>query len=109
MSQIKIQILVTNECRACVKVLQIINQMRDTMPGLGVEIFNLDERSAIPNELSAVIVPATYVNGRLFAYGEFEPSVLIDFLQRSRRIEPQTTTRTSRNPAGAAKKIISNR
>lgn len=60
------------------------------MPGLGVEIFNLDERSVIPDELSAVIVPATYVNGRLFAYGEFEPRALIIFLQRFMRIEPQT-------------------
>jgi hypothetical protein len=89
MPQINIQVLVSNECRACVKVLQIIHQMRDTMPGLGVEIFNLDEQSVIPNELSAVIVPATYVNKRLFAYGELEPSALIIFLQRFMRIEPQ--------------------
>lgn len=87
MVQINIQVLVTNECRACVKVLQIIHQMRDTLPGLGVEIFNLDEPDVVPETLSAVIVPATYVNGRLFAYGEFEPSALIIFLQRFMRIE----------------------
>jgi hypothetical protein len=85
MAQINIQVLVTNECRACIKVLQIIHQMRDKMPSLGVEIFNLDERSAIPDELSAVIVPATYVNGRLFAYGEFEPLALIAALRRFTR------------------------
>lgn len=90
MSRINIQVLVTNECRACVKVLQIIHQMRDTMPGLGVEIFNLDEPADIPDKLSAVIVPATYVNRRLFAYGEFEPRVLIDFMQRFMRTEPQS-------------------
>jgi len=89
MARINIQVLVTNECSACVKVLQIVHQMRDTMPGLGVEIFNLDEQPVIPAELSAVIVPATYVNGQLFAYGEFEPRALIIFLQRFRRIESQ--------------------
>lgn len=65
------------------------------MPGLGVEIFNLDERSVIPDELSAVIVPATYVNGRLFAYGEFEPRALIIFLQRFMRIEYKNINRRS--------------
>ncbi len=65
------------------------------MPGLGVEIFNLDERSTIPDALSAVIVPATYVNGRLFAYGEFEPSALIIFLQRFMRIESKNINRRS--------------
>lgn len=89
MSQINIQVLVTNECRACVKVLQIIHQMRDKMPGLGVEIFNLDEPTAIPEELSAVIVPATYVNKQLFAYGEFEPLALMNVVRRFTKILPQ--------------------
>jgi hypothetical protein len=95
MAQINIQVLVTDECRACVKVLQIIHRMRDTMPGLDVEIFNLDEQSVIPDELSAVIVPATYVNKRLFAYGEFEPSALMIFLRRFMRIEYKNINRRS--------------
>lgn len=88
MSQINIQVLVTNECRACVKVLQIIHQMRNTVPGLGIEIFNLDERAGIPEELRAVIVPATYVNKQLFAYGEFEPLALMNVVRRFIKILP---------------------
>ena len=58
--------------------------MKHKMPGVGVEVYNLDERPSVPEELSAVIVPATYVNGRLFAYGEFEPLMLIAVLNRLR-------------------------
>ncbi len=84
MSQTNIQILVTNECRACVKVLQVIHQMRDKMPGLEVEILNLEELPEIPENLNAIIVPATYVNGRLFAYGEFEPQELLAAIAKPR-------------------------
>jgi hypothetical protein len=47
----------------------------------------LDERAAIPDALSAVVIPPTYVNGWLFASGEFEPRALLIFLQQIRRIE----------------------
>jgi hypothetical protein len=64
--------------------------MQEQIPELHLEIINLDEQPVIPKELNAAIVPATYVNGRLFAYGEFEPFELIAVLQRFTKIKPQT-------------------
>jgi peroxiredoxin len=90
MDRVNIRILVSNECRACVKVLQVIHQMRDKMPGLELEILNLEELSEIPENLNAVIVPATYVNGRLFAYGEFEPQELRAAIAKHRAKLSQT-------------------
>jgi alkyl hydroperoxide reductase subunit AhpF len=90
MAQINIQVLVANHCLSCPKVIRIINQIKAQIPELLVEIINLDEQPVIPEELNAVIVPATYVNGRLFAYGEFEPRELVAALQRFTKIQPKT-------------------
>jgi hypothetical protein len=83
MTGINIQVLIIDECLACFKVLQRLHQVRNSMPELRVEIFNLDERQIIPENLNAVIMPATYVNGQLFAYGDFEPLEFVKALQRS--------------------------
>ena len=74
-----IQVLVTNHCLACLKVLHRLHQVRNGLPELQVDIINLDERPIIPEGLNVTIVPATYVNGRLFAYGDFAPSDFMDF------------------------------
>lgn len=78
-----IQVLIVNECFACLKVLQRLHQIRNVLPELHVEIINLDEGPTIPEKLNAMIVPATYVNGQLFAYGDFEPLEFVRALRRS--------------------------
>ncbi len=83
MSKVKVQVLIVNECFACAKVLQRLHQVRNSLPEIHVEIFNLDEGQVIPEGLNAVIMPATYVNGQLFAYGDFEPLEFVRALQRS--------------------------
>ena len=71
-----IKILVTNDCPACARVIKALNTVIDEDLTLHLVITNIEEDKTFVTP----IVPALFVNGKLFCYGDVDKHKLLKFV-----------------------------
>ncbi len=74
----KINLYVVNNCPSCIRVQSQLSTFVSKRKGISFTVTSINSN----NENSVAIVPATYVNEELFAYGDFEDKRLDVFINR---------------------------
>ena len=74
----KLKLVISDDCQSCSRTKTILSDFVKQNPGIDFKIEDLKES----NEKNLFIVPALFINGELFSYGDLDKKQLAEIAQQ---------------------------